>query len=273
VSVVFHLNKEAKRELNVNPNKDTLPFSEPTYLGVTLDRMLTYRRQLESARKKLTSGVALLRGRAGSGWGAGATTLRIATLALIHSTTEYGGPVWCRSAQIRDDINDDDTNVSDDINETVTGCLRPTPAVNLSILPGFQPAELRRSGATHSLARPAMEPGHLLHSVLSCPPSANARCLKSTHPFAAATQQLISSTDNNRRAAVWAVYRWNADCLDRTTRLHTFNCNTGTHPPGMALPRTTWVRLLWLKLTPTYLYEKDNDVWRKKVLLCHFGKN
>jgi len=22
--------------------------------------------------------------------------------------------------------------------------------------------------------------------------------------------------------------------------------------------------LLWLKLTPTYLYEKDNDVWQKK---------
>jgi len=25
--------------------------------------------------------------------------------------------------------------------------------------------------------------------------------------------------------------------------------------------------LLWLKLTPTYLYEKDNDVWRKSTPL------
>ena len=65
---------------------------------VTLDRSLTYRRHLESLRKKLTSRVALLRRLAGSGWGAGATTLRTATLVLVHSTAEYCAPVWCRSA-------------------------------------------------------------------------------------------------------------------------------------------------------------------------------
>jgi len=45
VSVVFHLNNnEAKRELKVSFNNETLPFcSEPKYLGVTLDRSLTYR--------------------------------------------------------------------------------------------------------------------------------------------------------------------------------------------------------------------------------------
>jgi len=80
VSAVFHLNnKEAKREVKVNFNTKTLPFcSEPKYLGVTLDRSLTYHRHLESLRKKLTSCVALLRRLAGSGWGAGATTLRTA---------------------------------------------------------------------------------------------------------------------------------------------------------------------------------------------------
>jgi len=77
VSPVFHLNKEAKRELKVNFNNETLPFcSKLKYLGVTLDRSLTYHRHPESLRKKLTSRVALLRRIAGSGWGAGATTLR-----------------------------------------------------------------------------------------------------------------------------------------------------------------------------------------------------
>ena len=67
VSTVFHLNnKEAKHEMKVNYNNKTLPFcSEPKYLGVTLDRSLTYRRQLESLRKKLTSRAALLRWLAG----------------------------------------------------------------------------------------------------------------------------------------------------------------------------------------------------------------
>jgi len=96
VSAAFHLNnKEAKREnLIVNHNNETLPFCpEPKYLGVTLDRSLTYHRHLESLHKKLTSRVALLRQLAGSGWGAGATTLQTAILALVHSTAEYCAPV------------------------------------------------------------------------------------------------------------------------------------------------------------------------------------
>jgi len=44
-------------------------------------------------RKKLTSRVALLRRLAGSGCGAGATTLQTAALVLVHSTTEYCAPV------------------------------------------------------------------------------------------------------------------------------------------------------------------------------------
>jgi len=65
----------------------------------------------------------------------------------------------------------------------VTGCLRPTPADNLPTLAGMQPAELRRIGATLSLARRAREPGHLLHLELTRPSSANARRLKSRHPY------------------------------------------------------------------------------------------
>jgi len=102
VSAAFHLNKEAKRELKVNFNNETLPFcSKPKYLGVMLDRLLTYRQYLESLCKKLTSRGALLRWLAGSSWGTGATTLRTATLALVHSTAEYYASVWCRSAHTR----------------------------------------------------------------------------------------------------------------------------------------------------------------------------
>jgi len=72
-------------------------------------------------------------------------------------------------------------------------CLRPTPANNLPVLAGIQLAELRHKGATLSLARRAMEPGHLLHSALTCPSSANARRFKSRHPFVPAAQQLIRS--------------------------------------------------------------------------------
>jgi len=46
------------------------------------------------------------------------------------------------------------------------------------ILAGIQHAELLRNGATLSLARRVMEPGHLLHSTITRPSSANARRLK-----------------------------------------------------------------------------------------------
>ena len=77
MSAAFHVNNnEAKRELKVNYNNEILHFCpEPKYLGVTLDRSLTYSRHLESLRKKLRSCIALMRGFADSGWGAGATTL------------------------------------------------------------------------------------------------------------------------------------------------------------------------------------------------------
>jgi len=215
--------QEAKRELKVK-NNETLPFcSEPKFLGLTLDRSLTYRRHLESLRKKLTPRVALLRRLTGSGWGAAVTTLRIGTLALVHSTAEYCSPAWCHSPHTR--LIDPAIN---DALRIVTGCLRPTPADNLPILARIQPAELRRSGATLFLAHCAMVPGHLLHSVLTCPSSANARRLKSRHAFVPAAQHLISlSGNNNIRAAQWADHQWITSCLYKWGMASSAACECG----------------------------------------------
>ena len=103
VTAAFHLNNgEAKRELKVYNNGRILPFCPtPTYLEVKLDRSLTFRHNLVALRKKLSTRVTLLRRLMGSGWGAGAKPLRIATLSLVHSTAEYCAPVWCCSAHTR----------------------------------------------------------------------------------------------------------------------------------------------------------------------------
>ena len=164
VTAAFHqYNKEATRELKAAAEGRILPFSaKPTYLGVKLDRSFTYRRHLESLRKKLTTRVGLLRRLAGSSWGAGFRTLRIAALALIHSAAEYCAPVWSRSAHTR--LIDKPIN---DALRVVTGCLRPTPTNNLFVLSGITPTELRRKRATLSLACCAQEPVYLLHDRLT----------------------------------------------------------------------------------------------------------
>ena len=72
----------------------------------------------------------------------------------------------------------------------MTGCLHLTPADDLPIIAGIQPAEPHCNGAALSLACRAVEPGHLPHSALTCPPSADARRLKSRHLFVPAAQQV-----------------------------------------------------------------------------------
>ena len=103
VTAAFHLhNREAKREIKVKNNGKILPFCPLlTYLGVKLERALTYRYHLEALRKKLSTSVLLLRRLAGSEWGAGAKTLRTSALPMIYSTVEYCSPPLCRSAHTR----------------------------------------------------------------------------------------------------------------------------------------------------------------------------
>jgi hypothetical protein len=100
---VFHLNTHAaNKKLDVmfdgtlikhvnHPNK---------YLGVTLDRTLTFKSHLEKATKKVSSRVNLVRKLAGTKWESNAQTLRTASLALVYSSAEYCAPVWLNSAHV-----------------------------------------------------------------------------------------------------------------------------------------------------------------------------
>ena len=191
VTAAFHLNnREAKRELKIYNNDRLLPLCPTsTYLGVKLDRSLTFRRHLVASRKRLSSCVTLLRQLVGSGWGAGAKTLRIATLFLVHSTAEYCAPVWCLSDHTR--LND---SVLNDSLRIVTGCLRPTPTDHLLVLSGSQPAELRRMGATLSLAhRGSLDPDHILHGLLSGSSDNRQVRLRSRRPFVAAARNFLDN--------------------------------------------------------------------------------
>ena len=181
VTAAFHLNnRETKRELKDYNYGRLLSFCPtPTYFGVKLDRSLTFRHYLVALRKKLSSRVTLLRQLVGSGWGAGAKTLRIVTLSLVYSTAEYCAPVWCRSAHTR--LID---SVLNDALRIVTGCLHPTPTDHLPVLSGIQPAELRRMGATLSLAyRGSLDPNYILYDLLSGFSDTRQVRLRSRLPF------------------------------------------------------------------------------------------
>ena len=91
VTTTFHLNnQEAKRDLAVyNNNNNLLTFcTVQTYLGVKLDRSLTFPNHIEALRKKLKSCVALLRELAGLERGVDARILLIAAFSLVYLTFE-----------------------------------------------------------------------------------------------------------------------------------------------------------------------------------------
>ena len=204
VTAAFHLNnREAKRELKFYNNGRLLPFCPtPSYLGVKLDRSLTLRHHLVALRKKIFWRVTLLRRLAGSGWGAGAKTLRIAILSLVYSTAEYCAPVWFRSAHTR--LID---SVLNDALRIVTECLRPTPTDHLPILSGIQPAELRRLGATLSLAYcGSLYPDHILYDLLSGSSDTRQVRLRSRCPFVPAARNLSDNLARfGIRASEWQI--------------------------------------------------------------------
>ena len=257
VTTAFHLNnREVECELKVYNNDRLLPFCPtPTYLGVKLDRSLTFRHHLVAFCKKLSSRVTLLRRLVGSGWGAGAKTLRIATLSLVYSTAEYCAPVWCRSAHIC--LID---SVLNDALRIVTGCLCPTPTDHLPVLSGIQPAELRRT--TLSLAhRGSLDPDHILNGLLSGSSDTGQVRLISRRPFVpAARNRLDNLARLVIRASEWTNHKWKTEYCENAFRLRAFVPETGARPVGMGLPRAAWVKLNRLR-TGVGLFHSSIHKW------------
>ena len=190
-------------------------------------------------RKKLSLRVTLLRRLVGSGWSAGAKTLRIAALSLVYSKAEYCAPVWCRSAHTR--LID---SVLNDALRIVTGCLRPTPKDHLPVLSGIQPAELRRVEG-HSLAHcESLDPDHILYGLLSGSSDIRQVRLRSRHPFVSASRNLLDNLARlGIRASECTSQKWKTEYCENASRILAFVPGTGARPVGMGLPREAWVKL------------------------------
>ena len=141
----FHLrNREVKRQLNVTWSGTVLENCEfPVYLGVTLDRCLSFKTHVEKTKAKVCARNNIICKLTGTRWGASPSTLRSTALALCYSTAEYACPAWERSAHAK--------KIDPIINATcrlITGCLRPTSTDCLYILSGIAPPDIRRSAAS-----------------------------------------------------------------------------------------------------------------------------
>jgi len=195
-----------------------------------------YRWHLGTLHKKLTTCVALLRQLAGSGWGAGATTLR--------NSHPSPGPFNCRV--LCSCLLAQSSYTPYQSHHQCADCdwMHASFTSGQPFCPRRHPTCWASLQWSHTLAHRAVEPAHLLHSALTYPSSANAWHLKSRHQFVPDAKQLISLSHNNNIHAVhWEDHQWNVEWADSPTRLYIFIHDTGKYSPGVTLPRRAWVQL------------------------------
>ena len=90
----FHLRKrEASRPLKVTWSGTPLEYhSNPLYLGVKVDRTLSYKSHILSTKTKVNTRINILRKLTNSKWGCTHHTLRTSALALCYTAAENACP-------------------------------------------------------------------------------------------------------------------------------------------------------------------------------------
>ncbi|UYV60390.1 hypothetical protein LAZ67_1001022 [Cordylochernes scorpioides] len=244
VSSVFHLNNhKANRPLKLTfCNKPLSHDPCPKYLGVTLDRSLTFRQHLEKTIDKLKTRNNIMTRLAGTTWGCGADTLRTTALALVYSVAEYCAPVWERSSHT--------DSIDAQLNQTmrlITGNMRPTPIDWLPYLSNIAPPDLRRKKSTSNLLSKIKANTKLpINTVLEIPPPTR---LISRNPAWVADENVDLKEEWRNRWSNLAIA--NKDLVE----------DPNTKPPGYNLPRRTWSSLNRIRTSTgrcNYLLNKWN---------------
>ena len=196
VATAFHLdNHQARRALSVNIAGQPLPSDEfPKYLGVTLDRSLTYKRHIETTSQKLSKRNNIIGKLAGTRWGASQSVFRTSALALCYSVAEYCSPVWSRSAHAK--------KIDVKLNEamrTISGSTKSTPTAWLPVMSAIAPPHLRREGINQRWFQRVRELADNipLKQIVNTAPTSSR--LKSRKPFYKSEQEQYCLDDAWRR--------------------------------------------------------------------------
>ena len=223
----FHLNNhEANYKLDIKWNGEKLKNdSFPVYLGVTLDRTLSFAEHVRKVKAKVATRNNLLSKLANSNWGANPQTLRTTALALSYSTAEYCSPVWinsCHASKIDPELNN--------ACRIITGTLRPTPLPAVYSLAGIAPPHIRRdTNARTQKHKQETDQRHTLYGHVAAKSRLPSRSSFMTH------KSLNPELAESHRVDAWR--EW-----DQST-LHAVQAPQEQLARGTELPRKDWVAL------------------------------
>ena len=160
----FHLNnREANRCPKVVFGGLELKYDPcPKYLGIYLDRTLTFKQHLQKTALKVRTRNNMLYNLAGSTWGASPDVMRLSAISLVNSVADFGSSVWMYSKHVH--------LVDTQLNNTlrcVSGAVKATPLPWLSVLCNIVPAHLRRKSLLkNTLSNTNFHQNSLLFDVL-----------------------------------------------------------------------------------------------------------
>lgn len=220
----------ANRQLRVYADNQLLRHNKnPKYLGITLDRTLSFKQHLHNTAAKLRTRNNIIHKLCGTTWGSTATALRCSALGLVYSAAEYCAPVWLNSSYTR--LIDVQLNTT---MRLISGTLKSTPTQWLPLLSDIAPPELRRqTNLLREFEKIIKNPQLPIHGDIN---DANSNRLRSRHPFVRTANEL--RINNFQIKNKWHEEVNNAPyftmqsmpCIDKT-------------PPGFDLPRRTWTAL------------------------------
>ena len=113
---------------------------EPTYLGVTYDKHLTWKAQIKNAEAKARKKLNIMRKLAGTNWGANEKILKQVYQGNIRHTLEYGSTSYMAAAPTQ--LNKLE-KVQNQALRVITGSMRSTPIEKMQKITGVQPLRQR----------------------------------------------------------------------------------------------------------------------------------
>ena len=202
----------------------------PKYIGVTLDRSLTYGKHTENVRDKVKSRCNIISKLAGTDWGAPAPILRTSAIALVYSVAEYCVPVWGRCAHVQH--IDTQLNIA---MRTVSGALRPTNINWLPVLSNIEPPQIRRDLATLLEYKKAQQLTDRvpIKEILREPPMSR---LKSRRPFVIEAARFANLNQTEQET-------WEQSWIQGVPPGHDIVTDPTCPQPGFTLPRRQFLTL------------------------------
>ena len=127
---------------NLHINGQTLLAEDnPTYLGVTFDKRLTWKQQTEKAEARAKVRLALMMKLVGMTWGANTVTLKRLYTGRTRPVLEYGMTEWGTTVKSHFDRA---SKVQNQATRIITGAMKSTPIVELETITELQSLDDRR---------------------------------------------------------------------------------------------------------------------------------